>query len=61
MESSVGLLACIERSFQERGREIFLEALESLQCSLKIPIEQAPTPNNVIRFARQDTSQGRVI
>ncbi len=56
MENYAGLLSDIEHAFHERAREIFHEALEALQFSLEIPIEQEPIPDNVIRFPRLDAT-----
>lgn len=56
MENSTGILADIEHAFQERAREVFHEALEALQFSAVIQIEQESIPENVVRFPRLDST-----
>ena len=56
MEYSAGILTDIGNAFQERAREVFHEALEALQYSAEIQIEQESVPDNVIRFRRSDAT-----
>jgi hypothetical protein len=55
MGKSAGILVKVENAFQERGRDIFLMVLESLQLSEKSPIEPESLPDNLIRFSGLDS------